>query len=158
MPAPAKEGVSQVNAELPTAFLDEVKRFSEARGEKLRETIYHALRRHLKYPPPPIVLPAEPLPDSPTTDAGSGYGEVIRQLREGEDCPLTVEYFAELCGFTPERLRAIEAGAEPTHAELCSIEEATNNPVAFLNTEEHEMLMRGRQAREKLKKAARKKK
>jgi hypothetical protein len=67
--AEPKTGTAQVNAELPTDFLDEVKAFAEGRGEKLREVIYHALRRHLKYPPPPKQLPTEPLPDSPAARA-----------------------------------------------------------------------------------------
>jgi len=67
--AKPKTGTAQVNAELPAAFLDEVKAFAEGRGEKIRDVIYHALRRHLKYPPAPVELPAEPLPDSADASA-----------------------------------------------------------------------------------------
>lgn len=59
-----KAGTAQVNVELPAEFLDEFKRFAADRGEKIRDAIYHAMRRHLKYPPPPPDLPAEPLPDA----------------------------------------------------------------------------------------------
>jgi hypothetical protein len=63
--AKPKTGTAQVNVELPAAFLDEFKAFAEGRGEKLRDAIWHAMRRHMKYPPPPPELPTEPLPDSP---------------------------------------------------------------------------------------------
>jgi hypothetical protein len=67
--AKPKTGTAQVNVELPAEFLDEFKQFAEGRGEKIREAIYHAMRRHMAYPPPPPVLPCEPLPDSPEVGA-----------------------------------------------------------------------------------------
>ena len=61
MPQPPVKGTAQVNAELPTALLDELKQFALSRGEKVREVIAQALRRHMDNPPPPpTALP--PLP------------------------------------------------------------------------------------------------
>jgi hypothetical protein len=56
-----KPGVSQVNVELPTALLDEVKAFAEGRGQHLREVVQRALRRHMDSPPP-LPPPDPPLP------------------------------------------------------------------------------------------------
>jgi hypothetical protein len=60
MPQKPVEGTGQVNAELPVELLDELKRFAKSRGEKVREVIEQALRRHMAYPPPPVVPPPVP--------------------------------------------------------------------------------------------------
>jgi hypothetical protein len=64
------EGTGQVNAELPVELLDELKRFAKGRGEKVREVIAQALRRHMDNPPPPPVPAyAPPLPPVPAPQA-----------------------------------------------------------------------------------------
>lgn len=64
MPTKPKLGVTQVNVELPSELLDEVKEFAAGRGQHIREVIARALRRHLDSPPPPP--PADPpLPPAP---------------------------------------------------------------------------------------------
>lgn len=64
-----KMGVSQVNFELATELLDEVKAFAESRGQTLKFVMTRALRRHMDHPPPlaedPPLPPGEPEPGKP---------------------------------------------------------------------------------------------
>jgi hypothetical protein len=66
MPTRPSKNVVQKMIEFPPDQAEEVQRFADARGETFRAVVLHALRRHLKYPPPPPdPQPTEPLPDSP---------------------------------------------------------------------------------------------
>lgn len=60
MPKRPVHGTGQINAEVPVELLDEVKRFASSRGEKVREVLIAALRRHMANPPPPPVVPELP--------------------------------------------------------------------------------------------------
>ena len=70
MPKRPSKTVVQKMIEFPTEQAAAVEAFAAARGETFRAVVLHALRRHLKYPPPaPDPEPAEPLPDSPEAAA-----------------------------------------------------------------------------------------
>jgi hypothetical protein len=66
MPAKPTKGTKQLSFELPEALVDEAKEFAEKRGEKLREVVSHALRRHMDNPPPlPVLPPLPPVASAP---------------------------------------------------------------------------------------------
>jgi hypothetical protein len=66
MPVRPSKNVVQKVIEFPPQQAAEVEAFAAGRGESFKAVVLHALRRHLKYPPPvPDPEPAEPLPDSP---------------------------------------------------------------------------------------------
>jgi hypothetical protein len=66
MPTRPSKNVVQKVIEFPPEQAEAVEAFAGARGETFKAVVLHALRRHLKYPPPPPAPePAEPLPDSP---------------------------------------------------------------------------------------------
>lgn len=66
MPNRPDSGTAQLNVEIPTDLLAEVRGFANARGVKVREVVALALRRHLDHPPPPPV-PVEVPPLPPVT-------------------------------------------------------------------------------------------
>jgi hypothetical protein len=78
MPSVPRPGLKGVYVELPPALVDDVKAFGSGRGQKFRDVVEAALRRHLAYPPPveaplpppppPPVPPPHPFPDA----AGAG--------------------------------------------------------------------------------------
>ncbi|VTR91867.1 unnamed protein product [Gemmata massiliana] len=76
MPKRPVEGAAQINAELPVPLLDELKRFAKDRGEKVRDVLALAIRRHLDNPPPPPrpveVPPLPPLTSLPEKPAPKG--------------------------------------------------------------------------------------
>ena len=61
MPKRPVTGTGQINAELPTELLNQVKTFAKGRGESLREVLMAALIRHMANPPP-LVPPPPPVP------------------------------------------------------------------------------------------------
>jgi hypothetical protein len=66
MPKRGMKNVVQKMIEFPPEQCAAVEEFAKARGESFKAVVLHALRRHLKYPPPaPEPEPAEPLPDCP---------------------------------------------------------------------------------------------
>ena len=73
MPIRPSKNVVQKIVEFPPELAAEVQAFADGRGESFKAVVLHALRRHLKYPPPPPDLePAEPLPDSPAAPKAKG--------------------------------------------------------------------------------------
>jgi hypothetical protein len=75
MPSVPRPGLKGVYVELPPALVDEVKAFGSGRGQKFRDVVEAALRRHLAYPPPieppPPPAPPPPIPPPhPFPDAG----------------------------------------------------------------------------------------
>lgn len=63
MPSVARSGVVGKYIELPPELIAAVERLAAVRGNKFREEVIDALRRHVAYPPPPPTPPA-PLPDA----------------------------------------------------------------------------------------------
>lgn len=55
-----KDGISQVNFELPTELLRELEAFAQARGQTKTYAFHRAIRRHLDSPPPIAEEPALP--------------------------------------------------------------------------------------------------
>jgi hypothetical protein len=56
------KGTKQLGSSVDAALLDEFRLWLEKRGEKLREHLEMALRRHMDNPPPPLKPAAPPLP------------------------------------------------------------------------------------------------
>lgn len=72
MPTRPSKNVVQKLIEFPPEVAAEVEAFAAGRGETFRAVVLHALRRHLKYPPPPPAPePTEPLPDRPAVSQGA---------------------------------------------------------------------------------------
>jgi hypothetical protein len=67
MPANPTKNAKQFSTELPVDVLEALKRFATDRGEKVRDVVIAALRRHMANPPPPPVPP--PLPPLPPVTA-----------------------------------------------------------------------------------------
>lgn len=60
MPANPTKNTRMVSAELPVELADALKQFATGRGEKVRDVLIAALRRHMASPPPPPVVPELP--------------------------------------------------------------------------------------------------
>lgn len=62
------KGTRQLGVEVAETLIEEVRAFAVARGEKLRQVVEEALRRHMAYPPPPVPPVPPPVP-APLPDA-----------------------------------------------------------------------------------------
>jgi hypothetical protein len=85
VPIRGSKNVVQKMIEFPPEQAEEVERFAAGRGESFKAVVLHALRRHLKYPPPPPAPePVEPLPDSPAVGKQPAAGESKPRKRGGK--------------------------------------------------------------------------
>lgn len=63
MPSRGSKNVVQIVIEFPPDAAQAVRSFAHIRGQTVKDVVLHALRRHIKYPPPPPdPNPTEPLP------------------------------------------------------------------------------------------------
>ncbi len=66
MPKNPTKGAKLVSYELPTELVEHLRAFAEGRGERAKDVVVQALRRHMANPPPPPQVPADPpLPPAP---------------------------------------------------------------------------------------------
>ena len=65
----ATKGTAQLGAEVDAALLREFRAFVRGRGEKFRDHLEMAARRHMDNPPPPLKPAVPPLPPVPPADA-----------------------------------------------------------------------------------------
>jgi len=72
MPSKPTKGTIQLSAELPAELVAAVRAFADSRGEKVRDVIGIALRRHMANPPPsPAPVQFPPLPPLPSGTASA---------------------------------------------------------------------------------------
>lgn len=85
MPIRGSKNVVQKIVELPPEFAKQVSDFARGRGETWKQVIMHALRRHLKHPPPlPQAAPAEDLPPDDEPPPARGKPGPKKPSKKGE--------------------------------------------------------------------------
>ncbi|MBP3953729.1 helix-turn-helix domain-containing protein [Gemmata sp. G18] len=154
MPIRPSKNVVQKMIEFPPDQVAEVEKFAASRGESFKSVVLHALRRHLKYPPPPPdPAPTEPLPPE---KQGSHAGYVLQEYRSEHN--LSVAQVAESLGLTSEQVEALEAGREATVGEAVLIAHGIGDPFTFLSSPERDQWSKAKAARETAVKESRKRK
>jgi hypothetical protein len=74
MPKVPTKNTTPFSTELPTDLVEALRAFASQRGEKVKDVVIMALRRHMATPPPPPVVPELP-PLPPVTVPGAKKGK-----------------------------------------------------------------------------------